>query len=197
MKNRKSCGSIAKKVWKHEEDNELIGTAKRNRATGTPHHSIQQHTPMKAFALVAATLVASASARGGGGGRPLCAQTEIHCTVACVPSDGSAVHSTPMEAIESANCHQAGINETETCFECHDGVDNDGDGACLSRSPSHEPATATAPRVSRVCVAHRHLRLRRPRLCYPPDLRREGGPRPPRWRRSRRDRRARRERRAR
>jgi hypothetical protein len=39
-----------------------------------------------------------------------------------------------MDSIESANCHQSGIDETETCYECHDGIDNDNDGArCRTR----------------------------------------------------------------
>ena len=77
------------------------------------------------------------------------ARNPLHCCA--LPPDGCAVHSTPMEAIESANCHQAGINETETCFECHDGVDNDGDGACLGLQAMHEPATAT-PTPSWPCL---------------------------------------------
>ena len=53
MKNRKSCGSIAKKVWKHEEDNELIGTAKRlggqsDRGTTSQHTAAHTDESLRA-----------------------------------------------------------------------------------------------------------------------------------------------------
>ena len=71
----------------------------------------------------------------------------------------------PMQVIESANCHQAGINETETCYECHDGIDNDGDGESSHTISMCLLVTATDPVRS-----IRHIRLRRRRLCRTPNL---------------------------
>lgn len=63
--------------------------------------------------------------------------TPLYCAVSLI-SLRFTIHvciasfrSTPMETLESANCHQPGIDETETCFECHDGIDNDNDGTSL------------------------------------------------------------------
>ena len=41
-----------------------------------------------------------------------------------------------METIEAANCHQPGIDTTETCYECHDDIDNDNDGTSVKRPKS-------------------------------------------------------------
>lgn len=40
----------------------------------------------------------------------------------------------PMEILQAANCHQPGHNVTESCWECHDLVDNDNDGQADCRS---------------------------------------------------------------
>lgn len=66
-----------------------------------------------------------------------CCALRACCASACMPLprrllDDEAplllVRSTSTKTTESVNCRQAG-NASETCFECHDGVDNDADGA--------------------------------------------------------------------
>ena len=52
----------------------------------------------------------------------------LACSAARNGRNGGPPPPSPMEILEAANCHQAGINETETCYECHGGLDNDKDG---------------------------------------------------------------------
>jgi hypothetical protein len=90
--------------------------------------------PLRLAAL--ATLLACAVAMNGGGG-----------------GNGGAPPPTPMQILEDANCHQPGINETESCHECHDGFDNDGDGAmdCADGDCVNHPFCQPEQDAQRAC----------------------------------------------